>query len=163
MTNYRRIFVPGGRYFFTVNLADRRSTLLTDNVAVLREAFREIHVRHPFVIDEIVVLPDHLHAIWTMPEDNADYPLRWRLIKSAFSRSLPRAEVISASRVGKAERGIWQRRYWEHAIRNDEDFARHVEYIHFNPVKHGYVRLPEEWPFSSIHRDMRTNWSDEIS
>jgi putative transposase len=158
MTSYRRLFIPGGRYFFTVNLADRRSHLLTDNVAVLRGVFRETQRAHPFTIEAIVVLPDHLDTIWTLPENDSDFPTRWRLIKSSFSRALPRTETISASRAGKAERGIWQRRFWEHLIRNDDDFARHVEYIHFNPVKHGYVSVPEEWPFSSIHRELRNTW-----
>ena len=114
MTNYRRNLVPGGSYFFTVNLLDRRSTLLTDHVQLLRDAFRYTQLNHPFAIDAIVVLPDHLHAIWTLPEGVSDFALRWRLIKAAFSRALPSGEYVSRSRATKGERGVWQRRYWEH-------------------------------------------------
>jgi putative transposase len=108
--------------------------------------------RHPFEIAATVVLPDHLHAIWTLPEGDADFALRWRLIKSAFSRELPDDERISASRARKAERGIWQRRYWEHTLRDENDFARHFDYIHFNPVKHGHVGRVTDWPYSTFHR-----------
>jgi putative transposase len=152
MTNYRRNLIPGGSYFFTVNLEDRRLRLLTDHIDLLRAAFRDTRSRHPFTIDAMVVLPDHLHAIWTMPEGDVDFSTRWRLIKSAFSRGLPAGEAISASRRLKAERGVWQRRYWEHTLRDNDDFARHVEYIHYNPVKHGHAPEPRAWPFSSIHR-----------
>ncbi|MGD9846843.1 MAG: transposase [Xanthobacteraceae bacterium] len=155
MTNYRRNIVPGGSYFFTVNLADRRSSSLTDNITALRTAFRYARGRHPFTIEAIVVLSDHLHAIWTLPEDDADYSLRWRLIKSTFSRALPNGERLSKSRLGKGERGIWQRRYWEHTRRDDTDVARHMDYIHFNPVKHGYVARVKDWPYSSFHRMVR--------
>jgi putative transposase len=127
MTAYRGNVVRGGTYFFTVNFADRRSALLTEQVDVLRQAFRHTRRRHPFTIEAIVVLPDHLHAIWTMPEADGDFALRWRLIEATFSRSLERTERMSASRSRKHERGIWQRRYWEHTIRDDEDFARHVD------------------------------------
>jgi putative transposase len=102
----------------------------------------------------MVVLPDHLHAIWRLPEGDADFPLRWSLIKAAFSRAIPKIEVIGRSRKMKRERGIWQRRYWEHQIRNDDDLGRHVAYIHFNPVKHGYVASAVDWPYSSIHREI---------
>jgi putative transposase len=155
MTNYRRNLIPGGSYFFTVNLAERRSRLLTDNIALLLTAFRETRARHPFAIEAIVVLPDHLHAIWTLPDGDADFAVRWRLIKATFSRGLPPREQVSASRVAKGERGIWQRRYWEHTLRDDSDVARHVDYIHFNPVKHGHVEYVREWPYSSFHRMVR--------
>jgi len=155
MTNYRRNFVPGGSYFFTVNLADRRLRLLVEHIALLRTAFDYVRTRHPFEIAAAVVLPDHLHAIWTLPEDDADYAMRWRLIKSAFSRGLPNDERISASRAHKAERGIWQRRYWEHTLRDENDFARHVDYIHFNPVKHGHVGRVLDCPYSTFHRMVR--------
>ena len=102
----------------------------------------------------MVVLPDHLHAIWRLPEGDANFPLRWSLIKAAFSRAVPKTEVIDLSRKMKRERGIWQRRYWEHQIRNDDDLAKHVAYIHFNPVKHGYVTQAVDWPYSSIHREI---------
>src|SRR5882757_10136592 len=125
MTGYRRNFIAGGSFFFTVNLAERRPQLLTKYIDELRNAFREVRRRHPFTIDAMVVLPDHLHAAWTLPEGDADFALRWRQIKSAFSRSLPAGERISGSRAAKGERGIWQRRYWEHTIRDERDFSRH--------------------------------------
>jgi putative transposase len=131
MTAYRRNLVAGGAYFFTLNLADRRSSLLTDNIGLLRAAFRHPRRRHPFAIDSIVILPDHLHALWTLPAGDRDFSTRWRLIKSHFSRGLPVTKHVSASRSHKRERGIWQRRFWEHTIRDDDDFARHVDYIYF--------------------------------
>jgi putative transposase len=103
-------------------------------------------------VDAIVVLPDHLHAIWTLPEGDADFAVRWRLIKSAFSRGMPHGERISVSRAAKNERGFWQRRYWEHTLRDERDLARHMDYIHFNPVKHGLVARVRDWPYSSFHR-----------
>jgi putative transposase len=152
MTAYRRNFIPGGSFFFTVNLAERRSRLLTENIGALRAAFRETKAKHPFSIEAIVVLPDHLHAIWSMPDGDGDFATRWRLIKSRFSHALPQGEPISASRRSKGERGIWQRRYWEHTLRDENDFARHADYIHFNPVKHGHAARVADWPFSSFHR-----------
>jgi putative transposase len=168
MTSYRRNFNPGGCFFFTVNLADRRLRLLTERVDDLRAAVRETRLRHPFTIDAIAVLPDHLHAVWTLPEGDADFATRWRLIKSAFSRSVAPTERISASRAMKGERGIWQRRYWEHTIRDENDFVRHVDYIHFNPVKHGLVSRVRDWPHSSFHRMVRLgiypdDWAGDVS
>jgi putative transposase len=155
MTNYRRNAISGGSFFFTVNLAERRRRLLTDNIDLLRTAFRDVRRRHPFGIEAIIILPDHLHAIWTLPENDSDFALRWRLIKRAFSRGLPAGERISASRASKGERGIWQRRYWEHTLRDEADFEKHVNYIHFNPVKHGHVSRVRDWPHSSFHRMVR--------
>jgi putative transposase len=155
MTSYRRNFIAGGSFFFTVNLADRRLRLLTDHIERLRAAFCKTRRRHPFTIDAIVVLPDHLHAIWTLPEGDADFAIRWMLIKASFSRGLLHSEPVSSSRVRKRERGIWQRRYWEHTLRDETDFARHADYIHFNPVKHGHVSRVRDWPFSSFHRLVR--------
>ena len=155
MTSYRRNFVAGGTFFFTVNLAERRLRLLTEHIDRLRAAFRATRARHPFTIDAVVVLPDHLHAVWTLPDGDADFATRWRLLKSSFSRTLPRGERRSDSRVRKGERGIWQRRYWEHTIRDETDLARHIDYIHNNPVKHGHVTRVEDWPYSSFHRMMR--------
>jgi len=168
MANYRRNFIPGASYFFTVNLADRRLRLLTEHVGSLRTAFREVRARHPFTIDAIVILPDHLHAIWTLPEADADFALRWRLIKSTFSRALPRGERISPSRMEKAERGIWQRRYWEHTLRDETDLVRHIDYIHFNPVKHGHVTRVRDWPYSSFHRMVKlgtypADWGGDVA
>ena len=166
MPTYRRNPVAGGCFFFTVNLADRRRRLLIDHIGLLRGAFRHARSRHPFAIDAIVILPDHLHAIWSLPEGDGDFALRWNIIKGSFSRGLPREEAISASRLRKRERGIWQRRYWEHTIRDEDDLARHVDYIHFNPVKHGHVQRAAAWPFSSFHRMVRlgvypTDWASD--
>ena len=152
MTNYRRYRIDGGTYFFTVNLAERQRSLLTERIDTLREAFREVKNAHPFVIDAAVILPEHLHTIWTLPQGHNDFSLRWRQIKSAFSRAIEKDERISNSRLRKQERGVWQRRFWEHAIRDEEDFNRHIDYIHINPVKHGYVQRAVDWQFSSFHR-----------
>jgi putative transposase len=155
MTNYRRSRIAGASYFFTVNLADRTQSQLTDHIALLRSAFEYTRERHPFVVDAAVILPEHLHVIWTLPEGDRDFSLRWRLIKTEFSRGLPHGEFRTDSRQGKSERGIWQRRYWEHLIRDDVDFSRHVDYIHINPVKHGLVSRVADWPHSSFHRYVR--------
>jgi putative transposase len=166
MTSYRRNFVPGASYFFTVNLANRRSRVLTTQIDLLRSAFRYGRARRPFITEAVVVLPDHLHAIWTLPAGDADFAIRWRLIKSMFSRSIPPLERVSESRKAKGERGIWQRRYWEHTIRDEGDFARHVDYIHYNPVKHRHVTRVVDWPYSSFHRMVRlgiypTDWGGD--
>jgi putative transposase len=152
MTNYRRYLINGGTYFFTVNLAQRNQCLLTDHINILRNAFKTVKVLHPFIIDAIVVLPEHLHTLWTLPEGDKDFSLRWRQIKSAFSRGLEKQEYISDSRLRKQERGLWQRRFWEHAIRDQDDLNQHIDYIHINPVKHGYVQKAVDWPYSSFHR-----------
>lgn len=155
MPNYRRAFVPGGCWFFTVNLLERRRTLLVEYIDELRVAFEQTRRTYPFDIAAIVVLPDHLHAIWTLPPADADFSTRWRLVKTRFAKALPKLERRSAVRKQRNERGIWQRRYWEHLIRDDADYARHVEYCYFNPVKHGLVRRVQDWPHSSFHRDVR--------
>lgn len=154
---YRRANIKGGTYFFTVNLAERKLRLLVEQVDVLREAVKTVKQKHPFYIDAFVVLPDHLHAIWTLPEGDADFATRWMLIKGNFSRGIAKGEHRNASRIKKGERGIWQRRYWEHCIRDEIDYARHVDYIHFNPVKHGYVDRAVDWEYSSIHRYIATD------
>lgn len=153
---YRRAYIPGASYFFTVNLAKRKTYLLTEHIDLLRYAFSEVKDEHFFIIDAIVIMPDHLHTIWTLPLDS-DYSTRWGLIKADFSRELPATEYISKSRRQKGERGIWQRRFWEYVIRDDNDFQRHIDYIHFNPVKHGFVKRPADWQYSSIHRYIRQN------
>ncbi|WP_031432900.1 REP-associated tyrosine transposase [Methylomarinum vadi] len=153
MRTYIRSHAKGGVYFFTVNLAQRKQNdLLVRRVDDLRQAFRYTKQRHPLVIEAIAILPEHLHCIWRLPEGDDDYPMRWRLIKSHFSRSIEKGERVSGSRLRNKERGLWQRRYWEHQIRDDRDFQRHFEYIHYNPVKHGLVTKVKEWPFSSFHR-----------
>nr|WP_283816379.1 transposase [Bradyrhizobium liaoningense] len=138
-------------FFFTVVLADRSGTLLVDHVDRLRQIYRTIQKRRPFETVAICVLPDHLHAIWALPEDDPDFSSRWNLIKGGFSRGLETG-ACSASKLRKREKGIWQRRYWEHAIRDDADLERHVDYIHFNPVKHGLVTRVRDWSLSSFHR-----------
>ena len=155
MPNYRRNLVEGGSFFFTVNLADRHSRLLVERIEPLRQAFRHTQSRHPFAIDALVVLPDHLHSIWILPPGDADYATRWRLIKTGFSRGVERLEERSESRRLKRERGIWQRRYWEHTLRDEEDVGRHCDYIHYNPVKHGHVKSAIDWPYSSFRRFVR--------
>jgi REP-associated tyrosine transposase len=157
MPNYRRVYAEGGCWFFTVNLEDRRSRLLTEHIGALREAVAKVSRQLPFAIDAWVVLPDHMHAVWTLPPGDADFPTRWRLIKGFFSRSLPATERRTAVHRARCERGIWQRRYWEHRIRDERDYAFHIDYCWFNPVKHGLVASVEEWPYSSFHRDNRDN------
>ena len=152
MTDYRRNRVPGGTYFFTVNLLDRRSGLLVEHIDLLREAVRAVKRRRPFHIDAWVVLPEHLHAVWTLPEGDADYSGRWRSIKIAFAKGLPNTERRSAVRLAKGERGIWQRRFWERTIRDDADYAAHIDYVHVNPLKHALVERVAEWPYSTFHR-----------
>ena len=148
---YRRATAAGGTYFFTVNLADRHSDTLVRYVEDLRAVITKVKQAHPFSILAMVVLPEHLHAIWRLPAGDTDYPRRWSLIKAGFSRRLYKGEYIRASRQAKRERGIWQRRYWEHQIRDESDLVRHVDYIHFNPVKHGWVSRPADWPHSTLH------------
>ena len=125
MTDYRRNRVPGGVYFFTVNLAERRGGLLVRHIGILRDTVRRVRASKPFHIDARVVLPEHMHCLWTLPEGDTDFSGRWQAIKTEFSRHLPPGEYRSASRIGKGERGIWQRRFWEHAIRDDRDYAAH--------------------------------------
>src|SRR5436190_149606 len=132
MVYYRRNFVVGGTFFFTVTLADRRATHLVDHVDMLRDAFRAARHERPFEIDAIVILPDHLHVIFTLPPDDADFSGRWRRIKGHFSSRMIAAGA-SVSRHPNGDYALWQRRFWEHTIRDEDDYARHVEYIHFNP------------------------------
>ena len=153
MPNYRRVLIPGGSYFFTVNLLDRNGRLLVDHVDRLYAAISETQSRFPFAIDAMVVLPDHIHAVWTLPEGDSDYAVRWRWIKIRFSRSLPNDEPRSAARAARGERGLWQRRYWEHHIRDERDRLAHIDYCWFNPVKHRLVTDVEDWPHSTFHRD----------
>jgi putative transposase len=154
MVAYRRNFVPGGTFFFTVVLADRRSSLLVDYVDSLRTAFRVTRKERPFSIDSIVVLPDHLHAILTLPSDDSDFSGRWRSIKSLFTRQAV-ARGFSGPRNAKGGYRLWQRRFWEPTIRHEADFERHADYIHYNPVKHGLVSQVIDWRYSSFHRYVR--------
>ncbi len=152
---YRRSFMPGGSFFFTVVTEQRRPILATaEAVRVLREAVRKVRSQRPFTLDAMVVLPDHLHCIWTMPPDDADFATRWRLIKTRFTKDCDPGlrGVANASQTRRREQAVWQHRYWEHQLRDEESFARHVDYIHFNPVKHGLASSPLEWPYSSFRR-----------
>ncbi|PZO67020.1 MAG: transposase [Paracoccus denitrificans] len=169
MSRYLRPRRPGVPIFFTVVLAQRGSRLLIERVDALREAVRATRAERPFGIDAWVVLPDHLHCIWTLPPGDCDYSVRWGAIKARFSRAVrgdggcPAGAVgqkgggvnptLRASLVRKGEVGIWQRRFYEHHIRDGADFAAHVEYCRWNPVKHGFVTRPEDWPYSLVRRD----------
>jgi putative transposase len=193
MSSYLRPRVPGASVFFTVTLAQRGSRLLVDEINRLREAVATVRSERPFVVEAWVVLPDHMHAVWTLPEGDAAYSVRWSAIKARFTMSLrgtggagrrpglspaydgvstppapekvPKAYPVVRSgryaglkpglRVGKRETALWQRRFWEHHIRDEQDFATHMRYCWSNPVKHGFVERPEDWPYSSVHRDIR--------
>jgi putative transposase len=167
MSHYRRARIDGGVFFFTVALADRSSDLLVRHVDRLRRIYASVQHRHPFETIAICILPDHLHALWALPEGDADFSRRWSLIKSGFSRGLAAAAARSPSKIAKREKGLWQRRYWEHAIRDDADLARHVDYIHFNPAKHGYVSRVRDWAHSSFHLyvergDLPADWGGDM-
>lgn len=156
MTDYRRPSVPGATWFFTVNLAERKGNrLLLDKIDTLRSTFRSVQTAHPFRIDAIVILPEHLHCIWTLPPGDSDFSTRWNLIKGSFSRSIQKHERVSQSRTKRGERGLWQRRFWEHLVRDENNFNRHVDYIHWNPVKHGWSKRVMDWPHSSFHAYVR--------
>lgn len=149
MSNYRRAWIPGGCYFFTVVTRNRAPWLTGDDaIARLREGFRKVMAKRPFHMDAVVILPDHLHAIWQLPDGDAEYSTRWRLIKH---------HVATAT----GAHWHWQPRYWEHMLRDERDWRRHVEYIHYNPVKHGYVEAPWDWPFSSFRRAVKRGWHDK--
>jgi len=167
MSRYRRAKVEGGTFFFTVALADRSSDLLIRAIDRLRRIYRPVQQRHPFETIAFCVLPDHMHAVWSLPDSDTDYSLRWSLIKSGFSRGLAAETVPSQSKIARRERGLWQRRYWEHVIHDDADLERHVDYIHFNPVKHGHVSRVCDWPHSSFHRYVErgvlaTDWGGDL-
>lgn len=162
---YRRVKIEGGTYFFTLVTHNRRPFLChSDNVELLRQAFRYTMQRHPMKIEAFVLLPDHLHSIWTLPDDDHNFSMRWQLIKSYFSRYCQDKHdgVISTSRQGKQERAFWQRRFWDHVIRDDQDLVNHIEYIHYNPVKHGLVTAPKDWKYSSFHRYVRAGLYNEM-
>ncbi|MCB1961223.1 MAG: transposase [Rhodocyclaceae bacterium] len=153
MPDYRRAWHPGGTWFFTVNTLERHgNNLLTRHADLLREVVREVRRHHPFAIHGWVVLPDHMHCIIELPPGDTNFATRWRLIKAGFSKKLPATERRSKVRRARGERGIWQRRYWEHLIRDEDDFRAHMDYLHFNPVKHGHVAHVADWPHSTFHR-----------
>jgi putative transposase len=153
MPDYRRVRHPGGTYFFTLTLLRRRdNNLLTRHIERLREAVKTVRRKHPFDIHGWVVLPDHLHCVVQLPEGDADFTLRLRLIKAGFSKSLPQTEWLSAVRQRRGERGIWQRRFWEHLIKDEADYRAHMDYVHINPVKHGLVKQVSDWPYSTFRQ-----------
>jgi putative transposase len=167
MVNYRRNRIPGGTYFFTVNLLDRESDLLVQKIDILCDVVRKVRHDRPFHIDAWVVLPDHLHCVWTLPPGDADYASRWQNIKKMFSRQIPATEPLSETQARLNERSIWQRRYWEHTIRDERDYAAHVDYCHINPLKHGLVAAVRDWPFSTFHRYVResvytADWAEVV-
>jgi putative transposase len=165
MPDYRRAWHPGGTYFFTVNLLQRQGNdLLIRHIELLRAAVKSVQKRHPFRIHAWVVLPEHLHCIIELPPGDANYATLWRLIKMGFSKALPRTERLSAVRTRRGERGIWQRRYWEHLIRDERDYQSHMDYVHINPMKHGLVASVADWPYSTFHRKVAegiypANWA----
>jgi putative transposase len=167
MPRYHRAWIEGGQFFFTVALADRSSVLLVRHIVRLREVHRAVEQRYPFETVAICILPDHIHAVWSLPAGDANFALRWSLIKSGFSRGIVAAPLRSKSKIEKRDKGLWQRRYWEHAIRDGTDLERHVDYIHFNPVKHGHVPRVSDWPYSSFHRfaargDLPADWGGDV-
>ncbi|MBU0651866.1 MAG: transposase [Proteobacteria bacterium] len=172
MPNYKRNFLPGGTFFFTVVTHGRRPWLCAERARnSLRMAIREVRARRPFAIEAWVLLPDHMHCLWELPEGDHDFSVRWRLIKTRVSRECAEAleetavEIVGCvsdsvthknnSRMRRKESDLWQRRFWEHAIRDERDYAAHCDYIHYNPVKHGLCKSPGDWPYSTFHRFVR--------
>jgi putative transposase len=167
MVHYRRSRSPGATFFFTVALRDRRADTLVRYVDSLRNAMRHERARRPFTVDAMVVLPDHVHAVWTLPSGDSDYSGRWRSIKSGFVRRL-QTQGLALTANAKGEHAVWQRRFWEHQIRDELDLARHVDYIHINPVKHGWAERVADWRWSTFHRYVRLgmlpiDWAAEPS
>lgn len=155
MATFRRSVVPGATYFFTVNTYQRQYALMqAPFYSALKESVRLVMSQRPFIIEAFVLLPDHLHCIWTLPPNDSDYAARWSMIKRGVSQKVRDMieAPLSKSRQARREIGLWQRRFWEHQIRDDLDREKHIEYIHWNPVKHGYVAKVCDWPYSSFHR-----------
>ena len=152
MSNYIRDKTQGGCYFLTFNLLDRKSSLLLTHIDKFRDAYAKTIQHHQFKLDAMVVLPDHVHIMITLPPNSDNYAVIVASIKSQFSRQINKTEAITLSRQAKRERGIWQRRFWEHRIRDDADYRQHMDYIHHNPVKHGYVTNPQNWQYSTLHK-----------
>ena len=166
MPDYRKIRIQGGTYFFTV-VTYHRLPILTDEKArpILKNAWLDVMERFPFTQDAVCLLPEHIHCVWTLPDGDSDFPLRWREIKRYFTREYQKKyggfDVPDKSRVKRREGTIWQRRFWEHTIRDQEDLNRHIDYIHYNPVKHGLVKNVSEWPWSSFHRYVKEGYYHE--
>jgi putative transposase len=154
--NYRRYYQPGASYFFTVVTHRRQRFLLDEPIrAALRQAIQETRQTWPFNVEAWVMLPDHLHCIWTLPKDDPNFSIRWSLIKGGVSRrcqEYQNPELLSRSKAARRESSLWQRRFWEHQLRDEDDFAKHLDYIHYNPVKHGYVRRARDWQYSTFQR-----------
>jgi putative transposase len=150
VVNYRRNFIPGGTYFFTITLQDRKSRLLVDRVHLLKEAVQRVKDQHPFQIKAYVILPEHLHIIWELPMGDSNYSQRWKKIKALFSKSIHKSG-LELPKTKHNEYCLWQRRFWEHTIKDMLDFENHVNYIHYNPIKHGLVDDVHDWPHSSFH------------
>jgi putative transposase len=156
MPRYKRVWRAGGTYFFTLTLNNRHNNdLLTRHIDSLRTVVNGVRERYPFEILAWVVLPEHMHFIIELPVDDADFAVRLRLIKMGFSKSIPKTERLTKSRESRGERGVWQRRYWEHLIRDDQDYQTHFDYVHFNPVKHGLAKRVVDWPYSTFHKYVR--------
>ena len=155
MPNYRRLQIRGATYFFTVRLYDRRSDLLVREIDALRAAYVSVQRHRPFTCDAFVVLPDHLHAVWTLPPNDDDFSTRWAQFKGLFTRRIRQRDAAPLSKPRNREAGIWRRRFWEHRIRGEAEQAAYIRYCWSNPVKHGYAVGPRAWPHSSIHRDIR--------
>jgi putative transposase len=157
MPEYRRSPIEGGTYFFTVVTFNRLPILTTFEARkLLRMAWMDVRERYPFTIDAVCLVPEHLHCIWTLPDGDANYSIRWKEIKRLFTKGyltqIGPGETRNESRLRRGEAAIWQRRFWEHTIRDEVDLNRHRDYIHYNPVKHGLVKIVAEWPWSSFHR-----------
>jgi putative transposase len=173
MPRYLRSKSPGGTFFFTVVTFQRLRFLTEQRSRIsLRESISEVRQKYPFIIEAWVLLPDHLHTIWTLPEDDADYSKRWGLIKREFSKRarsfLHEDRLMGQSKEKHRECAIWQRRFWEHQVRNEEDLHRHLDYIHYNPVKHGLVANVADWPYSTFHRFVKQglypdNWGENVT
>jgi putative transposase len=166
MPEYRRSFIPGGTFFFTVVTYNRSPILIqSDARRILRQAWLEVQCRFPFTTNALCLLPDHLHCIWTLPEYNANFSVRWKEIKRLFSKEYGRIvksnALLTPSREKRKETAIWQRRFWEHTIRDEGDYNRHLDYIHYNPVKHSLVDQVRDWQWSSFHRYVRMGYYEK--
>jgi len=160
--HYRRNKQPGACYFFTLVTYQRQPLLTQPHIDRLRLAFKREMQKRPFTIDAIVILPGHLHAIWQLPEHDNDYSLRWSNIKRFFSIGCEHSQQpVSKSRLNKREQAVWQRRFWEHTLRDEQDWQNHMDYIHYNPVKHGYAESPKDWPYSSFKQCVAKGWYPE--
>ncbi|MFA5960273.1 MAG: transposase [Tatlockia sp.] len=160
MVHYRRSVVEGGVFFFTLTLQNRNASLLVDYIHLLTEAVQTVKKEHPFHIKAYVILPEHLHMVWALPQNDSHYSLRWKKIKTLFSKSLARSGV-PLSKTRHNEYTLWQRRFWEHTIKDEQDFENHVHYIHYNPIKHGLVKDLNDWPYSSFHHYVKSGRIDK--